>query len=325
VFAGPAGSSGQAIQDVLNPWATANGIKLTYISTGSVSQYYAQVQAQEKAGQVQYDVTADNDQFAVLGRAAHLYANLNPTQITNLAHLYSGALNPEVSGNPAQYVRHQVLNSGIGYNPQLFARNGWPAPTSWTDLLDPRYASCFLPLAPSNGIEWIPMLNYIYTKNWSDASATFAHLKTIARQVKVWNSTNVNAVAAVAQGGGCITPTNSGRALFQQAQTPATFKFVSVKEGCVDFAGGYAIPKGAPHPVAAQLAINELLSVNAGLTFIKDSYVSNTNIGVPVQTGALAGVLVASQYKSLGLKEMPTSVYAQLDNWTEQYSNLASS
>src|SRR5262249_21652398 len=108
------------------------------------------------------------------------------------------------------------------------------------------------------------------------------------------------------------------------AQTPASFKFQPVKEGCVDFAGGYAIPKGAAHPIAAQLAINELISAKAGPTFIKVSYVSNTNLDVPVQTGDLAGVAVASQYKSLGLKEMPTKVYEHLDSWVQQYNSIAS-
>jgi putative spermidine/putrescine transport system substrate-binding protein len=324
VYAGPDGAAGDVIQQILNPWAQANGVKLTYISTGTVAQYIAQLQAQEKSGQVQYDVVSNNDQFAVLGRAQHLFMNLDPAIMTNFPHVYPGALNPDVSGKPAQYVRQQVLNSGIGYNPQIFAKNGWPTPTSWTDLLDPRYASCFVPISPASGIEWIPMLNYIYTKNWTDTSITFANLRKIAKQVKVWSSTNVTAVAAVGQGGACITPTNSGRALTQQAMTPATFKFVSVKEGSVDFAGGQSVPKGAPHPIAAQMAINQLLSVQAGLTNIKIGYISNTNLDVPVQTGDYASVAVASQYKNLGLKEMPTSVFEQLDNWVQQYNAIAS-
>src|SRR5258708_13040452 len=74
--AGPAGSSGTAFKSLLQTWATANGITLTYIEGTSASSF-AKIQAQAQAGQMQIDILNANDATTPLAKPQRLSAPIN--------------------------------------------------------------------------------------------------------------------------------------------------------------------------------------------------------------------------------------------------------
>jgi putative spermidine/putrescine transport system substrate-binding protein len=321
--AGPAGSSGTAFKQLLTAWASANGVTLTYIEGTSASSF-AKIQAQAQAGQMQIDILNSNDQTVALGRAQGIWAPINFKIFDKKDIDTAYAFPKDVMGDPPTGVRIFVIGSGIAYNADVFSKNGWPAPTSWLDLLNPTYAKCLVPLDPTVGVPWIPMLNYVNTGDWNNATKTFASLKTVARSISSWTNTNPGAVQLVVKGTGCMTPTSQGR-FVEAAQTAPQLKFVTPKEGMPMFGGTLSITKLSPHPTAAQMAVNMLLRAEAGQKLLEVGFYPSTNTKVVRATsGPAAGIPVASEFKNLNIKQVPISVYDHTDDWLHQYQSLAS-
>ncbi len=321
--AGPAGSSGTAFKSLLQTWATANGITLTYIEGTSASSF-AKIQAQAQAGQMQIDILNANDATTALGKAQGLWAPINFKIFDKTDIDYSFAFPKDVMGDPPVAVRIFVISSGIAYNAAVFAKNGWPAPTSWLDLVNPTYAKCLVPLDPTVGVPWIPMMNYVTTGDWNNATTTFSDLKKVASSIPSWTNTNPGAIQLVVKGTGCMTPTSQGR-FVEAAQTATQLKFVVPKEGMPMYGGTLNITKLAPHPIAAQMAVNMLLRAPAGQKLLEVGFYPSTNTKVVrATTGPAVDIPVDSEFKGLNIKQVPVSTYDHVSDWLHQYQSLAS-
>jgi putative spermidine/putrescine transport system substrate-binding protein len=321
--AGPAGSSGAAFKSLLLAWGAANGVTVTYIEGTSASSF-AKIQAQAQAGQMQIDILNNNDQTTALGRAQGIWAPIN-FKIFDKTNIDTGYAFPkDVMGDPPVGVRIFVISSGIAYNQDVFTKNGWPAPTSWLDLVNPTYAKCLAPLDPTVGVPWIPMMNYVTTGDWNNATKTFTALKAVAKSIPSWTNTNPGAIQLTVKGTACMTPTSQGRYVEGAVNNPQ-LKFVIPKEGMPMYGGTLAITKLAPHPIAAQMAVNMLLRAEAGQKLLEVGFYPSTNTKVTrATTGPAAGIPVASEFKSLNIHQVPISVYDHVDDWLHQYQSLAS-
>jgi putative spermidine/putrescine transport system substrate-binding protein len=322
--AGPAGASGDAFKGLLQTWADANGITLTYIQGTSASSF-AKIQAQAQAGQMQIDMLNNNDQFTALGRAQGLWAPVNFNIFKVKSELDATFAFPkDVMGDPPVGVRIFVIPSGIAYNADVFSKNGWPAPTSWLDLVNPTYSKCLVPLDPTVGVPWIPMMNKITTGDWNNSTTTFADLQKIAKNVQTWTQTNPGALGLVGKGTGCITPTSQGRYI-EASQTAPALKYVSPSDGAVMFGGTLTITKLAPHPIAAQMALNMLLGAAAGQKLLEVSYFASVNTKVVhPSSGPAAGVALVEELKNQNPQQVPIATYDHVSDWLHQYQTLAS-
>jgi putative spermidine/putrescine transport system substrate-binding protein len=322
--AGPAGASGDAFQKLINAWGAQNNVKLTWI-TGTGASSFAKIQAQEQAGQMQIDILNSNDMVSAIGRSQGIWAPIDMNLLTNKKDLDPAYAFPkDVFGSPPVGVRIFVIPSGIVYNADVFAKNGWPAPTSWLDLVNPTYGRCLVPLDPNQGVPWIPMLNYVTTGDWTNATKTFQMLKGVAPGIQSWSNTNPSGLALVAKGTGCMTPSSQGRYIEASINSPQ-LKFATLKEGLVLFGGTLTITKHAPHPIAAQEAVNMLLGEDAGNQLLQISYFPSVNTKVKAAaTGPAAQVPTVAQIKSLNAKQVPISTYDHLDDWFRQYQAIAS-
>jgi putative spermidine/putrescine transport system substrate-binding protein len=322
--AGAAGPPGDVFHNALNTWGAANNVKITWI-TGTTSQLFSQLQAQSQAGNVQLDIVGGNDQTTSVGRAQGLYAPINLNVFTVKKDLDPDlAFTKDVVGNPPIAAFYSFNPNGIIYNADVFQKNGWPVPTSWLDLLNPTYSKCWLPLDPNQGVPWIPMINYILTGDWNNSTQTFPKLKAVAPNVQAWTNTIPTAVTAVAKGTACMTEGNQGRYLNAAATAPQ-LRYVTPKEGGIVIGGTYGVTKKAPHPNAAQLALNLLLGQQPGQDFLSQACFPSTNLKVvAATTGPCVGVPTVAEAKKLGLKRPPISTYDHLDDWLHQYQSIAS-
>jgi putative spermidine/putrescine transport system substrate-binding protein len=324
VVAGPSGAIGDAIQKLLSSWGSANGVTITYI-TGTGSSSFAKIQAQSQAGQMQIDMLLANDQTTALGRAQFLWAPIDMDLLTNRKEIDTNLAFPrDVVGDPASAIRIFINASGIVYNADVFARNGWPAPTSWLDLVSPTYGKCMLPLDPNQGVPWIPMVNYVTTRDWTNATKTFQMLKAVAPSISTWTSTNPSALAAVAKGTACMTMSTQGRFIEASVSSPS-LKYVTPKEGMVVFGGTWNITKQAPHPIAAQMALNMLMSEQSGDQLLQAGYFPSTNTKVVAPaTGPAAQVYTIPQIEKLNPKSVPIQTYDHVADWLHTYQSIAS-
>jgi putative spermidine/putrescine transport system substrate-binding protein len=322
VFLGSGGQIAVDLQKVLNEWGAQNGVKVTYV-TGSAEQGRAQLEAQQKAGNVQYDVLVGNDQTVAIGRAQGDWEKLDLKLLTNTSQVLPDYAFPkDIMGSPAFGVRFLLVPVGIAYNTQIFAKNGWAPPSSWHDLYDPKYAKCSIPLSPASGVNYLPWLNYLNSKDYANFSVTLSKFKAIRSQVPTFSTSNPTAVNLLAQGVGCMTPSQQGRAL-QVAATGGPIGFVFPKEGSPYFGGTLVVAKGAPHPTAAHMAVNLLLSTAAQQLLLDSDYYAPVNTNVKTSTVAAAAQVPTATVIKSTLHGIPIATFDHLDDWIRQWNSMA--
>src|SRR5262249_61325301 len=141
---------------------------------------------------------------------------------------------------------------------QVFQKNGWAPPTSWMDIFDPKYAKCLALLNPSQGVPYIPMLNFLTAKgDFGNDTQTMQEFKKIGPSVLANAATLTQSLQLLQSGAACLTPSIISRVVDLQNQG-APVAFVNPKEGIVVIGGGLSPPPHAapPPPGAPAPALN---------------------------------------------------------------------
>lgn len=324
-LANTAGSVESALIESLKPWSTKNNIKIDFVE-GTSSTNFAKVQAGTQAHNQTIDLIGLNDVPIAQGVGQGQWAKIDRCVVTNASLLDQALAFPkDVVGDGPYAVRVNITLTGLAYNTQVFQKNGWSPPTSWLDIFDPKYAKCLALLSPSQGVPYIPMLNYLTAKgDFSDDTQTMAKFKTIGPSVLANASTLTQSLQLLQSGAACLTPSLISRVVDLQNQG-APLAFVNPKEGVVFIGGNYAIPKDAPDLIAAQQAMNELLSAASAQTLFEKAFLTSTNLKVSKpSTGLAAKLPTAADFKSLGVKDIPLSAYAKQDQWTRDLAAVTS-
>ena len=129
-------------------------------------------------------------------------------------------------------------------------------PRSYKDLEDPKYKGLIVlsePIGPSPGSRWAA---YAW-KAYGDE-----HLKKVIANVKALTRAEIDAPKQVARGeyGIFIHPTQVGAADIWKLPKPHPFRLVVPEDGVMLLMGGINLLQGAPHPNAAKVFMNYLLT-----------------------------------------------------------------
>jgi putative spermidine/putrescine transport system substrate-binding protein len=323
VIAGPAGSIQPAIRTAMATLEQEYGVKITYIE-GTSSSAFSQIQAEAQSGQKEIDIAFNNDATVELGAGQGLWAELDMDLLPNAEQAVKEFAFPtDIVGDPPVAVRWLLIPLGLVYNTDIFTQNGWDPPTSWADLYDPKFASCTIPLSPESGVPYLPILNNLNSGDYTDLDVTLEKFEAIRDQVPVWPKTSPEALEFVQQGVGCLAPAQQGRTLEQRA-AGAPIDFVYAEEGVPFLGGTSTIIKDSPHPVAAHLLLNEMLSADIGQQLLTETYYSSVNVNVQKATsGDAAEVPVASEFADFGFIDIPRESFADLDTWIQRWTQLA--
>lgn len=152
--AGNGGSQEELMRAEIFPaFEAETGIQIVY-SAGNSAAVLAKLLAQEANQQVDVAMmnTGPMSQAIELGLCQDL-------ALTNEGDIYDFAKFPS-----GKAVGFGVVSLGLAYNTEVFARENWEAPTSWTALEDPKFAGkvVFQPLNNTNGLLALIKLAEIY-------------------------------------------------------------------------------------------------------------------------------------------------------------------
>jgi hypothetical protein len=132
LFGGFGGTSPRAMQTyVVRAFEKKFGVHVTYVA-GTSTEMLAKVRAQ--GGQPQIDIIWMTETTHDQASAAGVSEKLDPKIVTNPADLTPSARMP---GDAGVGMGMQAL--AIEYNTKVFQQRGWAAPTSWSDLWDPKF------------------------------------------------------------------------------------------------------------------------------------------------------------------------------------------
>lgn len=124
------GSTEKLMMEVILPeWEKANDAKVVYVP-GNSTKTLAKLQAQK--GSQELDVVFLDDGPMYQAIALGFCATIEDADIFN--DIYDIA-----KMNTDKAVGVGFVATGLAYDVETFEKNGWPAPTSWADLADPKY------------------------------------------------------------------------------------------------------------------------------------------------------------------------------------------
>jgi iron(III) transport system substrate-binding protein len=132
-------------------------------------------------------------------------------------------------------------------------------PRSYKDLEDPKYKSLILlsePIGPSPGSRWAAYAWKVYGDD---------HLRKVINNVKALTRAEIEAPKQIARGeyGIFIHPTQVGAADIWRLPKPHPFRLVVPEDGVMMLTGGMSLLKDAPHPNAARMFMNYILTKSA--------------------------------------------------------------
>ena len=137
-------------------------------------------------------------------------------------------------------------------------RRRW-GPRSYKDLEDPKYKGLIVlsePIGPSPGSRWAA---YAWKAYGDD------HLRKVIDNVKALTRAEIEAPKQIARGeyGIFIHPTQVGAADIWKLPKPHPFRLVVPEDGVMLLFGGMSLLKDAPHPNAARVFMNYVLTKSA--------------------------------------------------------------
>lgn len=124
------GSTETLFKEVIIPqWEAKTGASVVYVP-GNSTDTLAKLRAQEGAQEIDVAFIDDGPMTQAIN-----FGYCDTVNEETYAPLYDAARMP---GNKA--VGLGIVATGLAYNAEMFAANGWDAPTSWADLADPKFA-----------------------------------------------------------------------------------------------------------------------------------------------------------------------------------------
>lgn len=315
VFAGYGGTLEQFTREEIIPaFEKATGIKVKLV-VGTALSNYSKVVATRNNPEI--DVYWSNELTHVAGKQLGLYDRLDTRVVTHLADVIDLAKDPDNIG-----VASYVIATGIQYNSKALSDAGIPAPTSWNDLWDPRLKGRVA--LYSFGVAYSQDLLALLTrlqggteKDIRPGLERVKQLKAIGNLVSFAGSP-AELDNALVQGKAWMTINGSPRGfILKDRGAPIDFAFP--KEGAGFFTNYLCVVKNAPHPKAAQLLVNFLISPEIQAVIAKGVVAAPINRKV-VLPASLVGRVPTGEAVAKLIRIDRVEMNKQLDNWAELWN-----
>jgi putative spermidine/putrescine transport system substrate-binding protein len=225
-----------------------SGIKIEWVN-GNPTDHLAKLIA-SRGRAAPFDVVYYDDLVQDAAIGANVVMKVDPAIVTNLAHLYDSAKQKDGYGPGMNF-----YSVGLAYNTKIFEDHNIPAPTSWSDMWNPKLAGHIaLPdITQSTAKDVVIATARLLGGDERNADAAFPRLAQIRPLYYYQSSADLE--AKMSAGEVWIVPWNNGR--------PATLidkgvplKFVIPKEGGLGHETVIDVVAGTAHARAAMAFVN---------------------------------------------------------------------
>jgi putative spermidine/putrescine transport system substrate-binding protein len=255
-------SWGGTIQTMLEKegWAQQftkdTGYTLVLVPKATSAEIIATAIAQKDRPQV--DVVMCDQAAWLDGLKQGVFAPIDPKEVPNLARMHPIAHVKDKGVEKGVFTYADVV--GLLYQPDVFKKNGWAAPTGWKDLMRPELKGKIVvpPVSNTYGLYALIELARMNGGGERDVEPGFAALKKLAPGVVDWTTT-------FAKIGGLMQSETAAIAVFGNG-SGWELKKRGVPVEVVIPAPAYISPtvagvvQGAPNPEGARVLLNWLIS-----------------------------------------------------------------
>ena len=282
--AGYGGSFEQTMRtEVIPEFEKKHGVKVEYVA-GNSTDTLAKLQAQKGNQQIDVAIVDDGPMYQAIqlgfcGKIQGLPA----------ADLYEAARFKD-----DRAVAIGLVGTGLMYNTKYFAEKGWPTPTSWDDLKDPKYRKLLVipPINNTYGLYTLLMFAKMNAGGEKNIEPGFKVMKEqVNPNVLVYEPSPGKMTELFQSGQAVLAVWGTGR-VQSFANTGFPVDFVYPKEGAVTLLAS-ACPIDKPNAsLTASEFIKAMLEPKMQLVLLKDYGYGpvNKTVQVPAELGKMAPV-----------------------------------
>lgn len=211
--------------------------------------------------------------------------------------------------------------TGLGYNTQVFARNGWKAPTSWLDLTDPKYkGKISIGSIPSYGMIALVMMARATGGDEDRIESGFKVMaEKVAPNVLAWESSPANMAKLLQTGEAPLVVWGNTR-VQNVSDQGAPVAFVYPKEGALLGMVTACTVSGAPQPKLGQQFIQEILSPEAQTLLAKVGGFGPANRNVQLEPDAAKKVVYGPEQIKALVPVNWTTINLKRAEWTKRWN-----
>ncbi|WP_442604414.1 ABC transporter substrate-binding protein [Paenibacillus sp. KN14-4R] len=257
-------------------------VKITYVS-GVSTELVAKVKAQKAAPQIDMTVIEGGEQES--GRVEELWDTLSDKDIPNMAKVGADLKVKDNSG-----VAVNFTPMGISYNSEMVKAKGLPVPESWNDLTKPELKGniTLTEISSNFGRSATIMMAYANGGSEKNMDAGFEKLKVIAGYLPTFAKSAAQLQQNLQDKTAAYTAWTMARSIVQKKESGLPLEFVIPKEGANLVPNVATLVKGAPHPNAAKLFTDFLLSDEVQTMYATKLYYNPAvNVKLPEDTAKL--------------------------------------
>ncbi len=261
-----------ALEKALAPFEASHNVKIRF-TAGSSADNVARAIASRNHPDV--DVVMGDEMTFGQGHQEQIWAKLDPAIVTNLKNVVKPALMGDGEG-----VGVIMQSIGLFYRTDVFQKNGWAPPDSWTALADKKYCHRIGLGDPNVSFTYYALMMLGGGKP-DDVPAGTKLLATNRDCIDTLDPSAAKTVDKVQLGDDDIGVL-AHELIVTMAQRGLPIRFVHPREGSILQFTTAAIAKNAPNPQMAQQLVNEMLSPAVQRVLVDQFYVSPVDPSVTV-------------------------------------------
>ena len=257
IYVGGGGGSIERIfkEKIIPPFEAKTGAKVVYVP-GNSSDTLAKIQAQKGRQQISFVMFDHVPMYQAIGQG--LCAKLDDSDVMK-------SIYPQAQMAGGKSVGIGFLATGLGYNKEIFQKNGWKPPTSWQDLTDVKYKQkiAIPPITNGYGLATLVMMAKLYGGSEANIDPGFDVMeKKVAPNVLVWEPSPGKMAEMLSTGETALVVWGDSRVQAVKNQG-APVEFVYPKEGAFAIINAGCVVEGAPQAKLAQQFLQHVISTES--------------------------------------------------------------
>ncbi len=298
-------------KEVIPAFEKANGVKVQYVA-GNSTDTLAKLQAQRGNQQIDAIIVDDGPSYQAVSLG--FCATLEPGDIyRDVAPVMRYASNKAVGIG--------LVGTGLMYNTKVFAENGWPAPSSWAELSDPKFKRKLIvpPINNSYGLHALIAEAELGGGGVNNIEPGFkAFTGPVGQNVLAYEPSPAKMTEDFQSGQAVLAVWGSGRAL-AFADTGFPVAFVYPKEGGYALGGAACPVVGAKNEKEGQAFVRHMLSPPVQLALAIGVGNGPANMTVQLPPEVAARVPYGDAIKMMKAVDWDV-VNAKREEWTKRWN-----
>lgn len=257
IYVGGSGGSTEKLfkEKIIPAFETKTGAKVVYVP-GNSTDILAKLQAQKGKQEISVALIDDGPMYQAVGQG--LCSKVEDTGA--IKELYPAA---RMVGDKS--VGIGFIATGLAYNKDVFAKNGWKAPASWQDLTDPKFKQKVVipPITNGYGLLTLVMMAKLNGGGETNIEPGFEVMtKQVAPNVLAWEPSPGKMAQMLQTGEAALVVWGNGRvqAVVDQG---APVEFIYPKEGAVVIMVAGCVVEGAPQTKLGQQFLQHVVSAES--------------------------------------------------------------